>query len=140
MPKMTQAQIKDFLQQPRHAIVATNSPDGAPQLSPVWYLYEDETLYISILWQSVKRRNLERDPRISVCIDGGRGDVRYVIFYGAARLIGPDDPLQDQMRRRIIRHYHQTEEDARRYYDQIKNTTAALIVLKPDRVINEDFN
>ena len=140
MSKMTQADINEFLRQPRHAIVGTNSVDGPPQLSPVWYIYENETLYISILHSSVKRRNLARDPRISVCIDGGRSDVRYVIFHGTAQLIGPDEPLQDEFRMRIIRQYNNSEEDALRYYNEIKDTPATLIVLKPERVITQDFN
>ena len=140
MSKMTQTQIDKFLQQPLHAIVATNPVDGPPQLSPVWFIYEEGTLYISMLWGSAKRRNLERNPQISVCIDGGRGDVRYVIFYGIAQLVGTDEPLQEAMRWRIIRHYQKTEEDARRYYDTIKDTPAALIVLKPERVVSADFN
>ncbi|MEM7028119.1 MAG: PPOX class F420-dependent oxidoreductase [Chloroflexota bacterium] len=140
MPKMTQSEINEFLQQPLHAIVGTNPADGPPQLSPVWFIYEDETLYISLLHNSAKRRNLERDPRISVCIDGGRADVRYVTFYGTAQLFGPDTALQDEWRLRIIRQYNPTEEAALRYYDEIKDMPATLIVLKPDRVISDDFN
>ena len=140
MPKIILSEIAEFLQQPLHAIVATNPADGAPQLSPVWYIYEDETLYISILHKSAKRRNLERDPRISVCIDGGRADVRYVTFYGVAQLFGPDTDLQDAWRKRIIRQYNPTDEAAQRYYEEVKDTPATLIVLKPDRVIGDDFN
>lgn len=140
MSKMTQADINEFLKQPLHAIVGTNSADGPPQLSPVWFIYEDETLYISILHHSMKRRNLARDPRISVCIDGGRSDVRYVIFHGTAQLFGPDDPLQDEFRLRIIRQYNNSDEDALRYYNEVKDTPATLVVLKPERVLVEDFN
>ena len=140
MPKMTQSEINEFLQDPLHAIVATNPADGPPQLSRVWFIYEDETLYINILHNSAKRRNLERDPRISVCIDGGRADVRYVTFYGSAQLFGPDTALQDEWRWRIIWQYNSTEEATRRYYEAIKDMAATLIVLKPDRVIRDDFN
>ncbi len=43
---MTPAQIEEFLGAPRHAIVDTNPLDGPPQLSPVWYVYEEGHLYI----------------------------------------------------------------------------------------------
>ncbi len=48
MPGMTPAQIETFLKAPRHAIVGTNRTNGAPQLSPVWYIHDDGRLYISI--------------------------------------------------------------------------------------------
>ena len=140
MPTMTQTQINEFLSQPLHAIVGTNPADGPPQMSPVWYVYENETLYISVQWTTAKRRNLTRDPRISVCVDGGRNDARYVILQGTAKLIAPDEPLQQEMRKRIIRHYSQSAEAAERYYDKVKHHPAALIVLKPDRIISADLN
>ena len=141
MAKMTPTEITRFLQQPNlHAIVATNTTAGPPQLSPVWYLYEDEILYISVIANSAKVRNLQQNPAISVCIDGGRGDVRTVIFYGQAKLLEPDDPLTQSMRWRIIRNYYPTDAAAQNYYDSIKDGASVLIVLHPDRVVSQDYN
>ncbi|MFZ1753544.1 MAG: pyridoxamine 5'-phosphate oxidase family protein [Caldilineaceae bacterium] len=83
MPTMNPPEIDSFLAEPRHAIVGTVARDGAPQLSPVWYIYEDGRFYIGITSDTAKYRNLRRDQRISLCIDGGRADVRTVM--GLAR-------------------------------------------------------
>jgi nitroimidazol reductase NimA-like FMN-containing flavoprotein (pyridoxamine 5'-phosphate oxidase superfamily) len=76
--QMNSSQIQAFLDAPRHAIAAALRPDGAPQLSPIWFLYENERLYFSILLSSAKYRQLRRDPRIALCIDAGHPDARAV--------------------------------------------------------------
>ena len=137
---MTQAEIDAFLAPRRHAVVATNTKDVPPQISPVWYIYEDGTFYISAGINTAKCRNLRRDPRISVCVDGGYPDYRTVIVYGAAELLPPGDPLQASMRWRIIQRYHETKADAVRYYESVRDHASALIVVTADKVITQDFN
>lgn len=140
MSAMTQVQIEEFLAAPRHAVVGTNVRDGAPQLSPVWYLYEDGRFYISITDDTAKYHNLQRDPRISLCIDGGYPDFRTVIVYGRAAFIPHGEPPQEEMRWRIIRHYHESEEAARRYAQSTKDDPSLLVVVTPDKILSQDFN
>lgn len=140
MTRMTQAEITSFLQTPNmHAIIGTNSVNGPPQLSPVWYIYEAGKLYSSIISNSVKHRNLKRDPLISVCIDGGRGDTRTVILYGRAQLFGPEDVLNKSMLWQIVLAYHETEEQAQRYYETVRDDGLVLIVLEPEKIVSQDF-
>lgn len=140
MTSMTSTQVEEFLQAPRHAIVGTNRVDGAPQLSPVWYVTEEGRLYISIGAGTAKHRNLARDPRISVCVDGGHPDSRTVMIYGTAELIDSADPLREEMRWRIVRHYHDSEQAARRYAEQIRDQPFVLVVVTPQKIISQDFN
>lgn len=140
MAQMTRTQIEAFLAPPRHAIVATNRAGGPPQLTPVWYLYEDGQIYISAGVGTVKVQHLRRDPRVTVCVDGGHPDARYVILQGTVTILEPDDPRQEQIRWRIIRHYHETEEEARSYYASMRDFVSVLIVLAPEKIISQDFN
>ncbi len=140
-PAMTQAQVEEFLEAPRHAIVGTNRRDGPPQLSPVWYLHEEGRLYISILVTSAKYRNLRRDPRISLCVDGGHPDARAVMIHGGAELIEAESPWRDEMIWRITRRYHDSDEDARQFREQARDWgRTALIVVTPEKIISQDFN
>ncbi|MBX3051902.1 MAG: TIGR03618 family F420-dependent PPOX class oxidoreductase [Caldilineaceae bacterium] len=132
---MTPAEIKEFLAADRNAVLATQSSDGIPQLTPVWFLYEDGLLYVSAQVDTVKVRNLRRNPAIAVCIDGGRRDARYVVLRGQAELIEPGQPRQEEMRRRIIRKYHSDMESADRYYESVRDSRAALIVLRPEKIV-----
>ena len=132
------AQVLEFLKADRHAILATKGRNGAPQLTPVWYVFEDGVLYVSAQTSTVKVRNLRRDATVSVCIDGGRGDARYVVLSGQAELIEPGE-RQKELRRQIIWHYHADEAEAERYYETIKHTTSAVIVLRPERLLTMGF-
>ena len=138
--RMTDAEIDAFLQQPLHAILATHASEGPPQLSPVWFLYEDGRLSMSIVSGSAKHENLKRRPGVSLCIDGGRGDVRAVMLYGTAELRPGDDEASAAMRWRIIRRYYEREEDARSYYESVRDLPHVLLVLEPERVVSQDFS
>lgn len=124
-----------FLQSPRHAIVATNRPEKSPQISPVWYWFEDGIFYISLRDDTAKYYNLQRDPNLSICIDAGRGDSRCVIVHGVAELFANGHPLQNEMRLRIIRHYHEDETAAQRYFDATNDGHPVLIRVAPTRKI-----
>lgn len=139
MSTMSKSEVDSFLEQPLHAIVGTIGRDGAPQLSPVWYIYEEGRFYIGITSNTAKYRNLRRDPRISLCIDGGREDVRTVIVTGTVELYEKAHPLQASMRWRLISHYIADVEDARRYAESSKDWDAALVVVTPDKLITQNF-
>ena len=131
-------QVSEFLQADRHAILATNGRNGAPQLTPVWYIFEEGVLYVSAQTTTVKVKNLRRDPTVTVCIDGGRGDARYVVFYGKAGLIEPGE-RQRALRWQIVRHYYADESEAERYFETVRNTVGVIITLRPERIVSVGF-
>ena len=138
---MSQAQIEAFLQAPRFATAGTNRVNGPPQLTPVWYLYEDGKIYITMFVKSAKYRNLLRDPRIGVCIAGDNPDARAVMFYGTVELVLEGDPWADEICWRLVRRYHDSDEEARSYMESVASGgEGALAVLTPEKVIAEDFN
>ena len=132
---MTSVEIEEFLTADRNAVLATNGANGVPQLTPVWFLYEDGLLYVSAQADTVKVRNLRRDPAIALCIDGGRADGRYVTVAGRAELIEPGQPRQEEMRRRIIHKYHSSAAAADAYYASVRTSRAVLIVVRPEKIV-----
>jgi PPOX class probable F420-dependent enzyme len=139
---MSQTEIEEFLRPPRFAIVGTNRKDGPPQLTPVWYLYEKQKLYVSMFTKSAKYKNLRRDPRLSICIAGDNPDARAVIFSGSAELYLQDSELWvNDIMWRLIRRYYDSDEEAKSYQNTESNSgESALTVLSPDRILAQDYN
>lgn len=138
---MSREQIDAFLAEPRHAVVAALRRDGSPQLSPIWYLCESGRLYFSMFAESARSRQLRRDPRIALCIDAGHPDARYVTIYGTAELIEAESPWRDDLEWRILRRYHETEEQARRYQEETAGQgRSVLVVVTPERIAGRDYN
>ena len=125
---LTEAQ-KAFLHERPHAIVATIMPDGRPQLTPNWYLWDGERLWVSTLGWTVKVKNAKRDPRVTVCIDGPSRRTNYVQVFGTAEVVEGD------VRERtldLIRKYEPIEADAQKHWEDIKDGRV-LIVVTPER-------
>jgi PPOX class probable F420-dependent enzyme len=76
--------------------LVTVAPDGTPQPSPVWALWDGDTLLIYSQPDTPKLRNIARQPRVALHLDGdGRGgDI--VIVTGEARIV-PDAPPADRV-------------------------------------------
>ena len=140
MAEMTQAEIATFLQEPRNAIAGTNRVDGPPQQSPVWFIYEDGLFYIGITKGTAKYYNLRRDPRISLCIDGGHRDSRTVMVAGTVTIIEKENPRQQEMRGRLIRHYIVDEAAAREYEAMSRDWDSLLLVVTPETMLTQNFN
>jgi len=138
---MSSEQIDAFLAETRHAIAGVIRSDGAPQLSPVWILCENGKIYFSIFVDSAKFRQLERDPRIGLCIDAGHPDARAVMIQGTVELIREKSAWSEEVSWKIVRRYHETEEEARLFDSQMESEgPSALVVVSPRRVVGRDFN
>jgi Pyridoxamine 5'-phosphate oxidase len=112
--------VKEFLARPLFAHLSTDSAEG-PRESPVWFLWEDEALWIlgSRRTDTFPLR-IEREPRCAVGIvdfDRQSGRVQHVRLRGQAaiepfdagrarrllsRYLGDDDSLWDERFRRTL--------------------------------------
>jgi PPOX class probable F420-dependent enzyme len=128
---MSREQIDAFLEAPRHAIVATQRADGRPQLSPVWYVYEETRLYFSAFAQAAKCRHLRREPHIAICVDGAHPDARFVTLYGTAEIVEEESPWRDELEWRILRRYQ---------VELAGQEPGALVVVSPEQLLGWDYN
>ncbi len=74
------------------AHLVTLNPDGSPQMSCVWVgLDGDEIVSGHLPSRQAKQRNVERDPRVALSIEGTEiqppGLKQYLVVHGRARLV-----------------------------------------------------
>lgn len=72
------------------ATLATLGKDGGPQLTEVWFLFEDGEVKISLNDSRLKTKNLVARPQCSLFILDLANPFRYLDLRGTAR-IEPDD-------------------------------------------------
>lgn len=93
--------VRAFLEEKRFAVLATINDDGAPQLTVMWFALRDDVVVMNTTRSRVKGKNLQRDPRISICVEDG---YRYVTIAGVARLDDDQAIAQRDIRGLAIRY------------------------------------
>jgi PPOX class probable F420-dependent enzyme len=95
-----------LLESDRVAHLVTLNGDGSPQVSCVWVgLDGDELVTAHLSDGQQKLRNVRRDPRVSLSIEGSElqppGLLQYLVVHGRARLEpgGAPEKLQEYARR-----------------------------------------
>jgi PPOX class probable F420-dependent enzyme len=70
MRRMSHDEAQAFLADGvRTATVATTRSDGSPHVVPVWFIVVDGAILFTCAEDSVKARNLARDPRAAASVD-----------------------------------------------------------------------
>ena len=128
--EMTAAEVRGLLEGPHLAVITTNGPDGTPHSTPVWYLPDGDTVGIIVDLDSVKVRNLRRDPRASVVIASEEEPYRYILYRGKVDLVS--EGVDDYPWRVAVR--YMGEERARRYLARTAPQVPFLVIkIRPER-------
>jgi len=61
-------EVKDLVDRPNFAHLATLMPDCSPHSAPVWIAREGDLLLICTEASSLKGKNTQRDPRVAISI------------------------------------------------------------------------
>jgi PPOX class probable F420-dependent enzyme len=85
-------------------VLVTIKRDGRPQLSNITYLYDGETVRISLTDGRAKTKNLRRDPRASLYVNGPNGR-SYVVLEGNAELSPVAQDPHDETVEALIDYY-----------------------------------
>lgn len=68
MADLNNPKVQKILHSKEFAHLATIGPDGAPQSSPMWFLWDGEYIKFTTTPNRRKYQNIQRDPRVAVSI------------------------------------------------------------------------
>lgn len=120
-----------FVEKARIAVLASVRADGSPHTSPVWYRYEDGAFLVSIDRASQKHHNVERDPRVELCIDDrDRAPFHTVIVRGRASI----EPEASAEWRRALAVHYLGEEMGARYVEITPAADGVLLRIVPEKI------
>lgn len=102
--------LEEFLEQPLFCFLSTLSLDGDPRTSPLWFLWEDELIWIIGDSEKTYSKRIEHHPQTSLAIadfDVFSGRVHHVGMRGKATIV----PLEKDRVYRVLRRYLDDERD-----------------------------
>jgi PPOX class probable F420-dependent enzyme len=92
---MTEVEWWAFLvEAPRPAILATTRADGRAHATPIWIDVDDGTVVFNTGADTVKGRNLARDPRCTIVVQDDRPPFSMVVVDGTAELSDDVDDVR----------------------------------------------
>jgi PPOX class probable F420-dependent enzyme len=77
---------------PHTGKLATTRADGSPHVAPIWFAVDEASVVFMTDSESLKGRNLRRDPRAALCVDDERPPFAFVILEGRVEI--SEDPTE----------------------------------------------
>jgi PPOX class probable F420-dependent enzyme len=131
---MTPDEIRHFLSHgTRTAKLATSGPAGQPHVVPVWFVLDGDELVFTTWGDSVKGRNLRRNPRAAVIVDEEVAPFAFVHIRGHVTL---SEDLEELLRFATAIGWRYVGGDRAVEFGRRNAVPGELLVrLRPERVI-----
>jgi PPOX class probable F420-dependent enzyme len=85
--------VAEFLQQPLASQLVTVNPDGSPQVTVMWFKYEDGALLFTTTTDRVKFRNVQKDSRAVFAVIDPANMYKWVTVHGTLSVVDNRDPV-----------------------------------------------
>ncbi len=119
--------VRKLVDAPTFAVVSTINPDGTPQSTVIWVKRDGDDVLFSTVRGRRKTRNMERDPRVSVCAYDPEEPYSYFTVDGSVTLTEEGgDGLIDELSLKY---------EGRPYTSDAAGTVRVVCRLTPTRVI-----
>ena len=87
---MAPEERETFLRDERTCRVASVGGDGSPHVTPLWFVWDGASLWLTSIVRSQRWTDVQRDGRVSVIVDTGHDfmELRGVEIKGRAEVVG----------------------------------------------------
>lgn len=104
MPAAIPDKVKRFLEKPNFAVLATQTPSGRIQATPIWFLLDDGEILINTSHFRKKLRNMEANPGVTLTIVDRENPYQYVQIQGRVTKFDKENGARDIDR--LSQRYH----------------------------------
>ena len=91
-------ELRDLLERPVHAHLATVRPDGTPQVNPTWVRFDGTYLWLTTTRVRQKTRNWQLQPAVALSFMDPDKPWRYLEVRGRVERILPDPGGEEFLR------------------------------------------
>lgn len=153
MADMSKKEIRKFLMQGTFTgKLSTVKKDGSSHIVPVWFVLDggkkkkkksatarrakDDDIIFTTNGTSVKAKNIQRDSRVSICVDDQTPPFSFVVVYGTAKIHRYKQRELFRFATKIAQRY-MGKEKAELYGRRNSTEGEVLVRIKPTRIIAE---
>jgi PPOX class probable F420-dependent enzyme len=149
MAVMSRKEIKEFLMQGTFTgKLATIKKDGSSHIVPIWFLLDgdnnsggadvegEDDIVFTTNGTSVKAKNIQRENRVSICVDDQEPPFSFVVVYGIAKIYHCEQNELFKFSTKIAQRY-MGKENAELYGRRNSTEGEVLVRIKPLRTIAE---
>jgi PPOX class probable F420-dependent enzyme len=151
MAEMSKKEIRKFLMQGTFTgKLSTVKKDGSSHIVPIWFVLDggkkkksatgrrakDDDIIFTTNGTSVKAKNIQRDSRVSVCVDDQTPPFSFVVVYGTAKIYHYKQRELFRFATKIAQRY-MGKEKAELYGRRNSTEGEVLVRIKPTKIIAE---
>jgi PPOX class probable F420-dependent enzyme len=90
MTNIVPEEYERLLTEPFYGSLGTIRPDNTVQVSPMWFLYDGDTIRFTHTTKRAKYRNLMANPSMSLAVFDPKNEYRYIEVRGKLSEVIPD--------------------------------------------------
>jgi PPOX class probable F420-dependent enzyme len=144
MAEMSKKEIRKFLMKGTFTgKLATVKKDGSSHIVPIWFILDGrnksgagDDIIFTTNSTSVKAKNIQRDNRVSICVDDQTPLFSFVIVYGTAKIHHYKQNKLFRLATKIAQRY-MGEENAKDYGRRNSTEGEVLVRITPNKIIAE---
>lgn len=136
MPRMNEADIQAFLEEPHVGVISTLRRNGLPYSVPVWWLYDNEYFWLTGTDNRVWCKQLQKDSRCSLCIEALSPLAGFVAIDGHAELLTRNEfdiwPISRQLAEKYVGRNDPANQPAvDKFFDNMRTEPRLLFRITP---------
>ena len=138
--RMTDEEMKLFIQEQKSLQVSCMGPDGWPHLTTLWFAVVDQRIVFETYTRSQKILNLQRNPNVTILLEDGivYEKLRGVMIKGKAVLESKPENVEKYAKAVMIRNQPEIGEEILSEAAKQMSLKRTAVIIEPREIISWD--